>query len=355
MSIGQEDGESSCRPSSADAVGIVLIGRNEGERLHRCLASTIGHGCKGVYVDSASTDGSAELARTMGAEVVELEETGFLTAARARNEGFQRLLEIQPDVRLVQFVDGDCELAKGWLERARALLEQRPEVAVVCGRLRERFPANSIYNRLASLEWDSPSGEIQACGGLAMIRAGVFQSVGGFNPAILAAEDDELCLRIRGRGWKVVRIDAEMAVHDMAMTRFGQWWSRSVRTGYAYAEGSAMHGRSPERHFVRQTRSASVWGILVPFLAVGLAWPTRGLGLLLLFGYLYLYHRTRRYYSLQRGMPPGDARLFATWIVIAKFPQAIGVIRYWTRRLSGHRTGAALHLGDLTTKGSMVG
>src|SRR5262249_51914251 len=156
----------------------------------------------------------------------------------------------------VQFVDGDCELVDGWLNRARVYFDQHPEFAVVCGRLRERFPGHSIYNRLASLEWDSPAGEIQACGGIAMIRADVFQDVGGFNPAIIAAEDDELCLRIRRRGWKVVRIEAEMAVHDMAMTQFSQWWRRSVRTGYAYAEGSAIHGRSPERHFVRQTGSA---------------------------------------------------------------------------------------------------
>jgi GT2 family glycosyltransferase len=336
-------------------VGIVVIGRNEGERLGRALAATSGHGRKLVYVDSGSTDGSVVLARATGAEIVALEETGYLTAARARNEGFRRLLEIDPGVRLVQFVDGDCELANGWLDRARALLDQRAEVAVVCGRLRESSPQSSIYKRLASLEWDTPSGEVQACGGLAMIRAGVFQSVGGFNPSISAAEDDELCLRIRRRGWKVVRLDDAMAVHDMAMTRFGQWWIRSVRTGYAYAEGSALYGRSPERHFVRQTASALFWGILVPVLALGPVWPTRGMSLLLLAGYVLLYHRTRRYYSVRRGWPPADARLYATWIVIAKLPHALGAIRYWIGRLSGQRTRVVEYRGEVTTRASMVG
>ena len=39
-------------------LGIVTIGRNEGERLRRCLSSVVGRGMPVVYVDSDSTDGS---------------------------------------------------------------------------------------------------------------------------------------------------------------------------------------------------------------------------------------------------------------------------------------------------------
>ena len=156
------------------------------------------------------------------------------------------------------------------------MLEENPDIGVVCGRRRERFPESTVYNHLADLEWDSPVGEAKACGGDAMMRVEAVRKVGGYNPAIIAAEDDEVCLRIRREGWKVVRIDAEMTLHDMAMTSFRQWWRRSTRTGHAYAEGSAMYGQTPERHFVRQTRSAIFWGILLPLAALGLAWPTRG-------------------------------------------------------------------------------
>ena len=51
-------------------VGIVAIGRNEGERLHRCLNSVVGRGLTLVYVDSGSTDGSIKLARNLGVEGV---------------------------------------------------------------------------------------------------------------------------------------------------------------------------------------------------------------------------------------------------------------------------------------------
>jgi GT2 family glycosyltransferase len=337
------------------ALGVIAIGRNEGERLRLCLESVMGRGLIIVYVDSGSVDGSVELARSLGADVVELDLSRPFTAARARNEGFERLCQINPQVRFVQFIDGDCEVAEGWLEKAREVLQENLEVGVVCGRRRERFPERTVYNRLADLEWDSPVGEANACGGDAMMRVEAVRKVGGYNPMIIAAEDDEVCLRIRREGWKVLRLDCAMTLHDMAMTRFRQWWRRSTRTGHAYAEGSAMYGHTPERHFVRQTRSTIFWGILVPLTALGLAWPTRGLSFILMAGYLLLYRRTYRYYAVQRGWPSADARLFAGWIVLAKFPHALGLIRYWLGRLSGQRSPVIEYRGSVPSRGSVVG
>lgn len=314
-------------------LGVVAIGRNEGERLNRCLESVIGLGWIIVYVDSGSSDGSVELARSLGASVVELDLSRPFTAARARNEGFERLCRINPQVRLVQFLDGDCEIAEGWLDEAGKVFEQQPDVAVVCGRRRERFPEGTVYNHLADLEWDTPIGEAKACGGDAMMRVEPLLQVKGYNPALIAGEEPELCVRLRARGWRILRIDAEMTLHDMAMTRFRQWWKRSVRTGHAYAEGSAMHGLTAERHWVRETRSVVFWGIVLPLVAIGLAWPTRGMSLALLVGYPLLYRRTCRYYAVQRGWQLEDARLLAAWIVLAKFPQAIGLVRYWSGRI----------------------
>ncbi|MGZ3387051.1 MAG: glycosyltransferase, partial [Isosphaeraceae bacterium] len=289
------------------ALGVIAIGRNEGERLRLCLESVMGRGLIIVYVDSGSADGSVELARSLGADVVELDLSRPFTAARARNEGFERLCQINPQVRFVQFIDGDCEVAEGWLEKAREVLEENLEVGVVCGRRRERFPERTVYNRLADLEWDTPVGEANAGGGDAMMRVEAVRKVGGYNPMIIAAEDDEVCLRIRREGWKVLRLDCEMTLHDMAMTRFGQWWKRAVRAGHAFTEGAAMHGAPPERHWVREARSISLWGLVVPLLAFGLAWPTGGISLLLLATYPMLFLKTYRYYLARRGWPAKDA------------------------------------------------
>ncbi len=319
-----------------NTIGNVIIGRNEGERLRRCLASAIGGGAVVVYVDSGSTDGSVDLALAMGAEVVELDLSTPFTAARARNAGADRLLEIVPDLAFLQFIDGDCELADGWLDQARHHLESQPDWAVVCGRLREREPERSIYNRLADMEWDTPIGEAEACGGIAMFRVSAFQEVGGFDPRLLAGEEPELCLRLRRLGWKIWRLEAEMARHDIAMTRFSQWWQRAVRTGYAYAEGAARHGQSPERHYRRPVRSIAFWGIALPLLAIAGAWPTWGASLALLLGYPLLDRRVRAH-RLRLGDRPSDARLYAFFCVLGKFPQACGLLRFRLDRLAGRR------------------
>jgi GT2 family glycosyltransferase len=317
-------------------LGIVAIGRNEGERLRRCLASAIGKAATIVYVDSNSTDGSVAMARQMGAAVVELDLSIPFTAARARNEGFARLMALDPSCQFVQFVDGDCEITEGWLECAASELAGDEKLAVVCGRRRERHPDASIYNRLCDIEWDTPIGDARACGGDAMMRVAAFRQVGGFDAGVIAGEEPELCVRLRQAGWKIRRIDAEMTLHDAAMTRFSQWWKRMVRGGHAYAQGTAMHGAPPERHWVRETRSIWFWGAALPLAAAALAAVTRGWGALLLLAYgvlgLKIFMRSR-----QRRLPPRLARLYSAFCVIAKFPQLLGQWTYWLRRLRGRR------------------
>ncbi|MDG3008122.1 glycosyltransferase [Paludisphaera mucosa] len=335
-----------------DDLGLVAIGRNEGDRLRRCLASAGGLGLVLVYVDSGSSDGSVDLARGLGADVVALDLASPFTAARARNEGLERLLAIAPGARYVQFVDGDCELAAGWIDRARRELDERPKAAVVCGRRRERRPDDSVYNRLADLEWDTPIGEAKACGGDAMMRVAALREVGGYDPSLIAGEEPELCVRLRGAGWTVHRVDAEMTLHDMAMTRFGQWWRRAARAGHAFAEGAALHGRPPEGHFARETRSIVAWGLVAPAVALALAWPTRGLSLAAFAAVLALLAvKVYRYQRVRRGRSPADARASAAFTVVGKFAEAQGVVRYWLGRLSGRRSRVIEYRGPVAAGG----
>jgi GT2 family glycosyltransferase len=325
-------------PSIPSDVGCVVIGRNEGPRLERCLRSLAGRVACVVYVDSGSSDGSIELARRLGARVVELDLTRPFTAARARNAGFDALTSLRPGLAYVQFVDGDCEVVVGFLEAARARLVERPDLAVVCGRRRERHPQASVYNRLCDLEWDTPVGDALACGGDAMMRISAFEQAGGFDPGIIAGEEPELCLRLRLLGWRIERIAHEMTLHDADMHRFEQWWQRAVRSGHSYAEGAAMHGHDPERHWVRETRRIVFWGALVPSLSLGLLVPSFGTSLGLLLGYpvsaarVYKYHRTR-------GRARRDAAVGAVFTTIGKFPELQGVLRFHGNRLRGTRSG----------------
>jgi cellulose synthase/poly-beta-1,6-N-acetylglucosamine synthase-like glycosyltransferase len=317
-------------------IGVVAIGRNEGERLKRCLQSLDPQAHPIIYVDSGSTDGSVSLARGMGVEVVDLDLSIPFTAARARNEGFRRLQEVAPDTEFVQFVDGDCEVAAAWLVRAESALDQDSKAAVVCGRRRERYPERSIFNRLCDIEWNTPVGEARSCGGDALMRVAALTQAGGYDPSVLAAEDDEVCVRIRRNGWKVLRIDAEMSIHDAAMTRFGQWWKRAVRCGYAYAQGAFMHGAPPERHFRRERRRLILWGFAIPAILLAAAWPTDGWSLL---GFLLYPIQVARIFVRTRSKPVPfwDSLAFGVFCMASKLPEFLGLCRFYLTRLRGAR------------------
>ena len=313
-------------------VAVVAIGRNEGERLKRCLDSAKQRVNTVIYVDSGSTDGSVEMARARGAIVVALDvDQALFTAARARNAGFARALSEAPHVEFVQFVDGDCEFEDEWLNVARSFLEKNTGVAAAFGRRRERFPERSIYNRLCDLEWAVPSGPARYFGGDVMVRTSAFQAVAGYREDLIAGEEPELCVRLRRAGWQIESLNSPMTIHDAAMMRFGQWWQRTRRAGYAFAEGAQLHGAPPERHWVRETRGIMFWGLLFPlFLATGAILVSPWIAsLFLVYGLQML-----RIYWRQRATNRWPLLTSAAF-VIGKFPQAAGLVQYHINRLRG--------------------
>ncbi|MEM9579915.1 MAG: glycosyltransferase [Pseudomonadota bacterium] len=310
-------------------IAVVIIGRNEGQRLIACLASLAGQNTQIVYVDSGSDDGSQAAARAAGAHVIDLDTTTAFTAARARNAGADYLATQDTPPEFVQFVDGDCALDPDWLAKAQAFLAETPKAAVVFGRRRERFPEASIYNQMIDREWDVPVGQVSSCGGDALMRFSAFREAEGYRPDLIAGEEPELCVRLRAAGWTIWRIDAEMTLHDAALTRFSQWWQRNRRAGHAYAEGAAIHGSPPERHGVRETRSALIWGPGLLTLAILGSALTPWLGIVFLAWPLQILRLLKR----------GEGWPRAAFLVLGKFPEAQGVLDFWWNRLKGQRRG----------------
>lgn len=316
--------------------GAVVIGRNEGARLLRCLASLDGLQGRLVYVDSASTDGSVAAAREFGAEVVMLDMARPFTAARARAEGFAQLQALAPALEYVMFVDGDCEVEAGWLEAATGFLAGHPEFAVACGRRRERSPEASRYNALADREWDTPIGEAASCGGDAVMRVAALREVGGFDPAMIAGEEPELCRRLRSAGWRIMRLGVPMTVHDAAMTRLDQWWLRAVRSGFGYAQAchrTSGGGGEPPLYW-RELARAVGWAGFLPAAAVVLALTWHPVLLLVwpaIVGaqYLRMAKRAGR-----------DAAALAT---IGKYAELAGALRYVFRVLRGSAGGTIVY------------
>jgi len=311
-------------------VGAVIIGRNEGDRLVRCLASMQGGAGRMIYVDSGSTDNSVAAARAAGAEVVELDLSRPFTAARARTTGFETLKVSGEMPEFVQFVDGDCALQDGWINAAHSALLADANLGIVTGWRSEIHPDHSIYNALCDFEWHRPAGKILTCGGDMMVRSTAFEAVNGFDETVIAAEDDEFCVRVRAQGWQMQRLPLEMTLHDAAMTRFSQWWSRAVRSGHGFAQVGYLHSE----YFVRERRRVLIYGAVLPMLAlVGLItslWIT--VAIAVLYGVNYL--RTAQ--GLHRaGLPWREALHHSVLLTLSKLPNFKGMLTFWWRHLRG--------------------
>jgi glycosyltransferase involved in cell wall biosynthesis len=322
-------------------IGLVAIGRNEGDRLKRCLRS-VPAGCPVVYVDSGSTDGSVAFAEGLGMSVERLSTVGGFTAARARNAGWRRLVAEQPGLDYIQFVDGDCELAPGWLAEAERALDAEPDLCAVFGRRRERFPDASPYNALCDDEWNVPVGLVSACGGDVLFRVAALKQADGYTEDLIAGEEPDLCLRLGQKGWTLRRIDREMTLHDADIHRAGQWWLRVRRSGHAFAEHVARHGANAFPDWRRQRDSILLWGGIIPaiilllallaLLAGSLPVGLAALALALLYPAQVARIALRKWRS---GASPRFALIYGLWLVLGKFAQFGGVVRYHAKRGRG--------------------
>ena len=333
-------------------IGVVVIGRNEGERLKRCLSSIQSqHRGPVVYVDSGSTDGSVDHARFIKVDVVELDISIPFTMARGRNAGFGFLVNSYPDCQFVQFIDGDCEMAAGWIETGLQFLQDHQDYGGVCGNRSERFPEATIYNQLIDMEWQGAEAEVDALGGDAIYRIDKIQAAGYFNETMIAGEEADLCLRIRNLGSRLMRLDTPMTIHDADMKYFSQWWKRSVRCGHAYAHGYDLHRHTPRDgsgiYNKKSMLSSLVYGLVLPSLMILITLMLNSnpsdLGQLLLLTGLVLvvlfYTRIslKAAASKSTGIKAINSHsvLYACFIVLGKFPEAQGVLHYYLNKALG--------------------
>lgn len=318
----------------AEPIGAVVIGRNEGERLSRCLRSVRSSFDAVVYVDSNSRDGSPERAKAEGADVIVLDHGPF-TAARGRQAGLERLRQLVPGLEFVQFIDGDCILDPEWRDVALEALLADEKRAAVCGRRREE--GTNFYSRLIDIDWDIPPGEVPYFGGDLLARARAIDEAGGWPVRLIAGEEPDLSFRLRDRGWRILRLSCEATRHDVAMTRFGQYWKRSVRSGHAYAEVGLANRRGAGRGWARRCLNILAYGLVLPIMLVASAilwWPA---SVAIALAYIRLgwtmYRACRR-----KGNPRSLSLAYAGLNTACKAAGAWGMIRYGLSRLRGART-----------------
>jgi GT2 family glycosyltransferase len=310
-------------------LGFVVIGRNEAAHLADCIGA-LPRDLPIIYADSASTDGSLDVARAAGADIVALTTPPMLTASRGRNAGLARLLQVAPGTALVHMVDGDVVLDRAWVAAATAAMAGHPRTGAVFGQLRERHPDASIYNRMCDREWRVPAGKVMACGGIALFRVEAIQQAGGYDNAIAAGEEPDLCLRMRTLGWDIMCLPDAMGVHDAGLLHFGQWWRRARRGGQAFAEHVVRHRSRSDPNSVRQVLSIGFWGGAVPLCAILLAFVAPVFALIPIALWLVMVVRVtvndRSHFASF-----GDALQNGVLTMVGKFAQLLGMFDFSSR------------------------
>ncbi len=324
--------------TSSDAelppISIIVIGRNEGERLERCLKSIRAadfpqEKIELVYVDTDSTDDSRAVAEGLGAKVICINPR-HRSAAAGRNAGLS-----VARCELVHFLDGDTVLDKAWLAKSAKTMRD-PQVTGVYGRREEMAPQATIYNFWMHHDWYVPPGRVETCGGDVLFRRDALLKAGGYDPSLIAGEERDLCFRlIRDQGVTIIRLDEPMALHDANMTRFGQYWRRCFRSGYAYAQVSARYPglRTWRRTCVRNLAHALA-ALAVVALSVGLPsiWPV------VIWVGLLAIALTRDAGRCRRQVGSiGGAFLYALHHYLSKVPMVMGHLAYYRRHLFGGR------------------
>jgi glycosyltransferase involved in cell wall biosynthesis len=316
---------------------LVMIGRNEAKNLAVSLPAIQGHFNKIIYVDSGSTDGSQELAKSYGADVIGLDTEKPFTAARARNAGLEAILSSDIAFKYIQFIDGDCELIPEYLDKALEFLEKNPDYGMTCGRRVERHPENSIFNALCDIEWNTAVGDTDYCGGDVTVRVAAIREVDGYNADLIAGEDPELCVRMRQAGWKLYRINADMTLHDANITRISQWWQRNKRAGYAFAEGASLHGKTEQRHWVKEARSNWIWGGFFLFVIITGLLIHPALFVLILIYPLQAVRLSLKSIPNLEGQAYSLKLLYGLDCYFAKPAQFIGQLKFLINKLSKRR------------------
>lgn len=321
------------------SLSVVIIGRNEGTRLIRCIQSVQrmrfpADRTEVIYVDTASIDGSAEKAAAMGANVLRL-SPARPSAAISRNAGWRAAR-----APIILFLDGDTVLDPDFVSGAISSFDD-PRIAIVRGHLRELHPESSVYIRVLDLDWVAEPGLVEFCGGNALVRRSVLEEVGGFDGSLIAGEEPEMCCRIRARGYQIHYLDLPMTGHDLAITTWRQYWIRSFRTGHAYAEVAGRFRGTETPLWQDEVKRTAVRGaFLILLLTVSL-----GLSLFLLspvpaivgaIPFFAMVLRTARK-NKWKSSDPVTRLLYGIHSHIQQVPIFLGQLSYWFNSLSGRK------------------
>ena len=252
-------------PAGDRHVSIIIPNKDREPFLRRCLTSLLRHTgyprFEILIVDTGSTDEAtrryyADLARDGRIRI--LEHPGPFNFSAANNAGAR---EATGDLLL--FLNNDTEaLNQDWLEEMVRWADRR-EIGAVGAKLLYpdgtiqhagivvglRGLAHHIYRQagetrvdlFGSVDWYRDY--LAVTGACLMMRRQVFDEVGGFDERYrIAYSDIEMCLRIHGRGYRIVYTPFARLRHDEGATRGGVYPPSDTRRALAHMGGLVASG-----------------------------------------------------------------------------------------------------------------
>lgn len=321
-------------------IDCVIIGVNCEITLQQCIQSvTDSNYSQGridiYYVDGGSTDKSILIAKNFPQVHVIKINPQYPTPGLQRNHGWKAGKSL-----FVQFMDSDTILDKHWF--AKAVLNFSDSVGAIRGNRVELYPDNSIYNWIGNQEWNAIPGKCDAFGGDVLIRRSILEQTNGYDELLVGGEDPELSQRVRINGWEIIQLNELMTKHNLAMTRFSQYWKRAYRTGYGYAAVTVRHLNSTKSFWVHEFIRILIrgGGFLTLMLSgfLGAFWYKEFLLFNILAIFLLLYPRISRVscFMTEKKLLAKKAKLYAWHCSIVVVPEFFGIMRYFVTVLTGN-------------------
>ena len=194
-------------------LSIVIISKNEERFIGKCIESVLEatkhiENKEIVLVDSASTDGTLEIAKRYPIKIIRIDSSASLSAAAGRYVGF-----LHTRGEYIHFQDGDSILYKEWFKNSLSFLEENPDIAGVVGFITQAEYDNLIVKNWIKVSKEERPGDIQYYYADILIKRDVLEKIGPFNPWLRMSEEGELSYRILNAGFKLYRLPYKMCHH----------------------------------------------------------------------------------------------------------------------------------------------
>lgn len=185
---------------------IIVIARNEETTIGACLQSVVDtfrqRSYELIFVDSASTDQTVRIAQGFPARVICLPDTAPLRPSVGRHIGLRFARG-----KWILFLDGDSTLNPEWVTTAADALRSDHWLGGIAGESEQvlRTAGGDTQKGLYPFPENDYDGA-EYLGQSAAYRRDALERVGGFNPFMYAAEEEELGARLRKAGYRLLRL-----------------------------------------------------------------------------------------------------------------------------------------------------